>query len=244
MFYSFIRVVARVILWIVNGRARFLHKDRLPAGTYILVGPHRTWFDPIYYALAGAPRKFSFMAKKELFDNWFIRFVLNHANAYPVDRDNPGPSAIKTPVKLLKQGELSTIIFPSGTRHSSELKGGAVVIAKLAGVPLVPTVYQGPLTFRGLLSRKRVTVSFGDPIMIDQKFKTDAAGQQQIDQQLQAAFDALDKEIDPNFHYVDPNQKMYDAYQTKQATEKETAAKDADNLEQLQDKATDDQSHR
>ncbi|GEK28166.1 lysophospholipid acyltransferase family protein [Furfurilactobacillus siliginis] len=235
MFYSFMRGLVRVIIWVVNGRPHYEHRDRLPEGTYILVGPHRTWFDPIYYALAGAPRKFSFMAKKELFKNPLIRFVLVHANAFPVDRDNPGPSAIKTPVKILKQGELSTIIFPSGTRHSSEMKGGAAVIAKLAGVPLVPTVYQGPLTFRGLLSRKRVTVSFGDPIYIDRKFKTDDAGQKQLDDQMQAAFDALDHDIDPNFHYVDPDQAKHEAYVAKQAAEKEIAQSEATRLKKLQE---------
>ncbi len=233
MFYSFIRVLVRIILWVVNGRPHITHKDRLPKGTYILVGPHRTWFDPIYYALAASPRKFSFMTKKELFNNPFIRFVLNHANAYPVDRDHPGPSAIKTPVKLLKQGELSTIIFPSGTRHSSEMKGGATVIAKLAGVPLVPTVYQGPLTFMSLFSRKRVKISFGEPIYIDRKFKTDDAGQQQIDQQMQAAFDVLDNELDPTFHYVDPNQKLHDEYQKKQASEKNQEEQDAERLAKI-----------
>lgn len=225
VFYSFMRAIVRLILWLINGRPHYLHKDRLPKGTYILVGPHRTWFDPIYYAVAAAPRKFSFMAKKELFKNPIIRFILVHANAYPVDRDNPGPSAIKTPVKLLKAGQLSTIIFPSGTRHSSEMKGGAIVIAKLAGVPLIPTVYQGPLTFRALFSRQTTTVSFGDPIMIDRKFKLDEAGQQQVDAKLQAAFDALDQEIDPHFHYVDPNQKEQAAYQAKIAAETKSKTK-------------------
>ena len=113
------------------------------------------------------------------------------------------------------------------------MKGGATVIAKLAGVPLVPTVYQGPLTFMGLFSRKRVKISFGEPIYIDRKFKTDDAGQQQIDQQMQAAFDALDKEIDPSFHYVDPNQKLYEEYQQKQAAEKTEEKVEAEHLAEL-----------
>ena len=90
-----------------------------------------------------------------------------------------------------------------GSRHSSELKGGAAVIAKMAGVPLVPAIYQGPLTFKQLFSRKRVTVAFGAPIVIDRKMKLDEEGQAVIEKQMQAAFDKLDKEIDPNFHYVD-----------------------------------------
>lgn len=206
MFYSFIRVVVRVLLFIVNGNAHYEHKERLPEGNYILVGPHRTWFDPIYYALAGSPKKFSFMAKIELFKNPVLRWILKHANAFAVDRDHPGPSAIKTPVRLLKKSNLSLIMFPSGTRHSQDLKGGVAVIAKLAKVPIVPTVYQGPLTFKQLFTRKKITVSFGEPFYVDPKLKLDEAGFKVIESQMQQGFDRLDTEIDPTFKYVDPKQ--------------------------------------
>ncbi|CAJ1228232.1 MULTISPECIES: lysophospholipid acyltransferase family protein [Lactiplantibacillus] len=204
MFYSFMRGLVRLIVTLINGRPRFQGRENLPKGTYILVGPHRTWFDPLYYALAGSPMKFSFMAKEELFKNPVLRYILKHANAFPVDRNHPGPSAIKTPVKFLRKGSLSLIMFPSGTRHSQELKGGATVIAKMAGVPLVPTVYQGPLTFKRLFSRQKVTVRFGEPIYVDRKLKLDDAGQKTIEQQMLAAFDSLDQQIDPDFKYVDP----------------------------------------
>lgn len=204
MFYSFMRGLVRLIITIINGRPRYQGRENLPEGAYILVGPHRTWFDPLYYALAGSPMKFSFMAKEELFKNPVLRFILVHANAFPVNRQHPGPSAIKTPVKFLRSGKLSLIMFPSGTRHSQELKGGATVIAKMAGVPLVPTVYQGPLTFKQLFSRQRVTVRFGQPIDIDRKLKLDEAGQKQIETKMLYAFDDLDRQIDPTFKYVDP----------------------------------------
>ena len=204
MFYSFMRGLVRLIITIINGRPRYQGRENLPEGAYILVGPHRTWFDPLYYALAGSPMKFSFMAKEELFKNPVLRFILVHANAFPVNRQHPGPSAIKTPVKFLRSGKLSLIMFPSGTRHSQELKGGATVIAKMAGVPLVPTVYQGPLTFKQLFSRQRVTVRFGQPIDIDRKLKLDEAGQKQIETKMLPAFDDLDRQIDPTFKYVDP----------------------------------------
>lgn len=209
MFYSFLRGLVRVLLAIVNGRATYLHREDLPTGPYILVGPHRTWFDPVYFALGASPRKFSFMAKEELFQNPILRWILRHANAFPVNRDNPGPSVIKTPVRTLRQSDLSLIIFPSGSRHSAELKGGAAVIAKMAKVPLIPTVYQGPLTFKQLFSRHRVTIAYGKPITIDRKLKLDEAGQAQIEQQMQQAFDQLDQEINPNFHYVDVTGKKH-----------------------------------
>lgn len=209
MFYSFIRVLVRVLVYTINGKPRFENTDKLPKGNYILVGPHRTWFDPIYYALAGSPKKFSFMAKIELFKNPILRWILKHANAFPVDRKHPGPSAIKTPIRLLRNSNLSLIMFPSGTRHSQDLKGGVAVIAKLSKTPIVPTVYQGPLTFKQLFSRQKITVSFGESFTVDPKMKLDEEGFKVIETKMQSSFDQLDKEIDPNFHYVDPKSKSH-----------------------------------
>lgn len=147
------------------------------------------------------------MAKKELFKNPILRWILLHANAFAVDRKNPGPSVIKTPVRNLRKSDLSLIMFPSGTRHSEQLKGGATLIAQLANVPLVPTVYQGPLSFKRLFSRKRVTVSFGEPIYLDRKRKLTDDYQKEIEQQMQSAFDALDYAINPDFKYIDISKK-------------------------------------
>ena len=147
------------------------------------------------------------MAKKELFKNPILKFILTHANAFPVDRENPGPSAIKTPVKWLRNQDMSLIMFPSGTRHSQAMKGGVTLIAKMANVPIVPAVYQGPLTFKTLLSRKKITVAIGDPIVVDRKMKLNDENQQKIILQMEQAFDKLDDQIDPNFVYVDPATK-------------------------------------
>lgn len=202
MFYIFMRSLVRVILFLVNGNARYENKKLLPQDeNYILVAPHRTWWEPLYLAVAAGPKKFAFMAKEELFKNPILRFILVHANAFAVKRDNPGPSTIKTPVKLLRNTDLSLLMFPSGTRHSSELKGGTVVISRMAKVRIVPCVYQGPLSLKDLFKRKRVTVRFGDPIDLSDIKKTDEQGMEIVEQRLQASFDKLDQEIDPNFHY-------------------------------------------
>lgn len=199
--------MVNILIYVINGKPHYLHKDRLPKGNYILVGPHRTWFDPIYFALGAWPKRFSFMAKKELFENPVLRLILNHVNAFSVDRQNPGPSAIKTPVNILRKTDLSLVLFPSGTRHSEELKGGAVLIARLAKVPLVPTVYQGPLTFKSLFDRKQVTVAFGEPIYVDSKKRLTDDQQAQLEKDMQSAFDALDYSVDPTFKYVDVSKK-------------------------------------
>ena len=209
MFFRFIRQVARFIVFIINGNARYQQKEKLPTDTnYVLVGPHRTWWDPIYFALGAAPKEFSFMAKEELFKNRILRYILVHAHAFPVKRDNPGPSVIKTPVRNLKNTDLSLIMFPSGTRHSDELKGGAALIAKMAKVPIVPAVYQGPLTLGDLFKRKRVTVRYGEPIDISDIAKIDQAGIEEVERRMNVAFAQLDKEIDPSFVYeIDPAKK-------------------------------------
>ncbi|MCB4409584.1 1-acyl-sn-glycerol-3-phosphate acyltransferase [Latilactobacillus sakei] len=201
MFFSFARFIVRILAWLLNGRINVENKSALPEGTYVLVGPHRTWWDPIFFALAASPRKFTFMAKEELFKNPILRFILKHANAFPVNRQNPGPSAIKTPVKALRSKDLSLIMFPTGSRYSSELKGGAVVIAKMARVPLVPAVYQGPLKFSDLLKRKKITIRFGEPISVDPKLKLNDENLTMIGDQMQAAFDQIDHDINPDFKY-------------------------------------------
>jgi 1-acyl-sn-glycerol-3-phosphate acyltransferase len=208
MFYKFIRPIARFIVWVLNGRPHLTNPENLIDGPYILVAPHRTWWEPIIFALAASPREFSFMAKKELFHNPILGWILRHAHAFPVDRFNPGPSAVKIPVRILKEGKLSLIIFPSGTRYSSELKGGAALIAKMAKVPLLPAVYQGPTTFKDFCKRRRVTVGFGDPILIDRKQKLDEAGLALINEQMEAAWQKLDRQIDPSFVYQPDPKKL------------------------------------
>ena len=93
------------------------------------------------------------------------------------------------------------------TRHSQKLKGGAILIAKLSGVPIVPAVYQGPLTFKGLLTRKKTTVAFGDPIYLDRKMKINDENQKIIIEKMEQQFNSLDKSINPDFKYIDVSKK-------------------------------------
>ena len=202
MFFRILRDFVGVLVFILNGNAHYQQREKLPQNeSYILIAPHRSWIDPIYLALGAKPKDFAFMAKKELFKNPIFGWIIRKANAFPVDRLNPGPSAIKTPVKILKEGKLSLVMFPTGTRHSAELKGGAPTIAKLSGVPMVPAVYQGPLTFKDLLKRKKIVVRFGDPIHVDRKTRLTKESLAVIEKDVQAAFDQLDREIDPTYRY-------------------------------------------
>lgn len=212
MLYTFLVKIVNPFLNLINGRPKIYNRENIPEGNYIIIAPHRTWMDPVLLALAVWPKKFSFMAKKELFKNPIASKFLKALNAYPVDRKNPGPSAIKKPVTILKKTDLSTIIFPSGSRYSSKLKGGATVIAKMANVPLVPAVYQGPLKFSQLFTRKPRQIAFGKPIYIDRKRRLTPEVQADLEKQMQDAFDQLDRQIDPNYKYIVPPKPKNDEF--------------------------------
>lgn len=212
MLYTFLVKIVGPFLNLINGRAHIYNRENLPEGNYIIVAPHRTWMDPVLIALAVWPKKFSFMAKKELFKNPLAGRFLRALNAYPVDRKHPGPSAIKIPVKFLRNGNLSTIIFPSGSRYSAKLKGGATLIAKMADVPLIPAVYQGPLSFGELFSRQPRQIAFGKPIKIDRKRRLNDEYQSELEKQMQDAFDDLDRQINPNFKYKMPPKPKNDDF--------------------------------
>lgn len=72
----------------------------------------------------------------------------------------------------------------------------------MAKVPLVPAVYQGPLTFKDFLKRKKITIRFGDPIDVTDIKRMDKAGLDEVERRMTTAFDQLDKEIDPTFKYI------------------------------------------
>ena len=82
MFYTYLRGLVVLSLWSINGNAHYHNTDKIPNQdeNYILVAPHRTWWDPVYMAFATKPKQFIFMAK-ELFANrifgwWIVCAVL------------------------------------------------------------------------------------------------------------------------------------------------------------------------
>src|SRR5699024_10354129 len=135
---------------------------------YVLACTHSGWVDRLWLGVSVYPTHVHYMAKKELFKTRFLRWLMNGLNAFPVDRDNPGPSAIKTPMRLIKDGKVVGI-FPSGTRTTEDvpLKRGAVTIASYSKSPIVPAAYVGPNNFKELLRREKPRLIFGDPLYLN-----------------------------------------------------------------------------
>ena len=196
MFYTYLRGLVAVILWVLNGNAHYHHKDNIPdrKENYILVSPHRTWWDPVYMAFATKPKQFIFMAKKELFTNRIFGWWIRMCGAFPIDRENPGAEAIKYPVNMLKKSNRSLIMFPSGSRHSQDVKGGVAIIAKMAKVRIMPVTYTGPRDLKGLATGERIDMNFGHPIDISDIKKMNDEGVAEVARRIQEEFDRLDAE--------------------------------------------------
>ncbi|EGE53815.1 lysophospholipid acyltransferase family protein [Streptococcus parauberis] len=199
MFYSYLRGLVVFLLWVVNGNTHYHNQEKiLPADeNYILVAPHRTFWDPVYMAFAARPKQFIFMAKKELFTNRLFAWWIKMCGAFPIDREHPGHDAIRYPVNVLKKKDKSLVMFPSGSRHSKDVKGGVAVIAKMAKVRIMPAAYAGPLTVKGLLNSERVDMNFGNPIDISDIKRMNDEGIAEVAQRIQAEFDRMDVEMVP-----------------------------------------------
>lgn len=199
MIYSLLIHIIRFLIRVFNGKTKVIGKENLPLDEkFVLVAPHLSLLDPVFIAITAYPHRFSFMAKKELFDIPILGWIIRRLNAFPVDRENPGVSAVKTPINQLKNDELNVVIFPSGTRHSTELKGGAVTIARLSKSRIVPAVYSGPLTLKDLFLRKDATVMFGEPFEVKRKLEGVEDINAYYSEIIQKNFDEIEQRIQSN----------------------------------------------
>ncbi|MGM0877808.1 MAG: lysophospholipid acyltransferase family protein [Bacillota bacterium] len=194
--YYFIAYILKFFLR-VFGKIDVYNIKALPAnGPYVLACTHTGWVDVIYLGTILLPSKIHYMAKKQLFYNRILSWLLKKLNAFPVDRNNPGPSVLKIPKRLLSRGEIVGI-FPSGTRSNEQIamKQGAITIAQHSNVPIIPVAYQGPNNLKELLLRKKPYLIIGEPIYITSK---DKEGRTYFTNFLEQKLNELEREISHN----------------------------------------------
>jgi len=184
--YTFAANLVKIFLNIF-GRIKVHNKEKLTeqSGGYIIACTHTGWVDILWLGVSIMPLKIHYMAKIELFQNRLLKWLMGKLNAFPVDRDNPGPSAIKIPRKLIREGKIVGI-FPSGTRTTEDvpLKRGAVTIANYAKAPIIPAAYEGPNNFKDLFKRVKPRIIFGEPITMPE------------DMPRREALDVMSKQLD------------------------------------------------
>jgi 1-acyl-sn-glycerol-3-phosphate acyltransferase len=143
--YSALWIVCRALGVSVFGvRARFA--EPLPErGGLIVLSSHQSHLDPLLLGLA-CDRRLSSLARRSLYAFKPFGAVITALDAIPIDREASALVAMKTVIRRLEEGA-AVIIFPEGTRTATgrlgELKSGFALIAKRAGVPIVPVAIVG-----------------------------------------------------------------------------------------------------
>ena len=192
--YKFTANLVKLILKLSGSKARVYDEHNLPKdGGFIIACTHTGYVDILNLGVAVLPREIHFMAKKQLFDIKGLGWLIDHLNAFPVDRDNPGPSVIKVPSQLLKEGKIVGI-FPSGTRNSegSDLKQGAITIAQLAKAQIVPAAYVGARNAGDVFKRGKGYLIYGEPFYVTGKGKE---GREEFTHHLEHELTALTEEL-------------------------------------------------
>ena len=120
-----------------------------------------------------APRPAHTLTKIEMFRGLLGRFLLQ-AGQIPLDRFHTDPAAVKTCLKVLRDGG-AVGIYPEGSRGAGDLQRfhrGAAYLALVSGAPVVPVTMLGsrePGAHHNSLPprRSRIDLVFGVPYRID-----------------------------------------------------------------------------
>jgi 1-acyl-sn-glycerol-3-phosphate acyltransferase len=146
------RCVAHVAVGLFRAldlRIDVVGREHIPAtGGGVVVMNHTGFLD---FALGALPfwrergRLVRFMAKQEVFTHRVMGPLMRAMHHIPVDRA-AGAGAFRSAVEALRRGELVGI-FPEATISRSfclkEFKSGAIRMARLASVPLIPVTLWG-----------------------------------------------------------------------------------------------------
>ena len=130
------------LLLILGMRVTATGTDTLPTIPFLLVGNHRSAFDPLCTITALPGRNMVFVAKPSVLNIPVIGQVLRRLSFLSIDRENArnAVTTIKQAAHLVADVGLSVGIYPEGTRSKTEemlpFHAGSFKIAKLAECPV------------------------------------------------------------------------------------------------------------
>lgn len=143
-------------------RIKVIGKENFPKqGGVLLCTNHIDNLDPPVVGIT-CPRPVHFMAKEELFNMPFLKFLLPRVHAFPVKRGMSDRKAFRNALSILKEGNVVGL-FPEGTRSlTGELQeglSGAGFFALKGDALVMPCAIIGP--YKPL---RRLKVVYGEPI--------------------------------------------------------------------------------
>lgn len=187
MFYKIFKMLCRLWFGTILG-TRVIGVENIPKdGAFILAANHVSNWDPPFLG-AFMEREVCYMGKEELFKNPIMAAICRGLHVFPVKRGAADKTAIKTAVKILKDGKCFGI-FPEGTRSKTGKLGkaepGVSLIAAMTKAPIIPAaiintekifskekffprlavVYGTPLKFTGSTKDKEALAEFAQSIM-------------------------------------------------------------------------------
>jgi len=167
IFLFLLRVLMKLLL-----RCEVSNTENVPrSGPVVVIINHVGWLDPL--AASGSfPRIVVPMAKQEIFSWFFAGWVMRTYRAIPVKRDGVDAGAVKSALRVLKQGGV-LLLAPEGTRsRNCQLqpgKDGAVVLALRTNAAIVPVGVTGTQLVESHWKRLRrapIRLSIGKPFRL------------------------------------------------------------------------------
>lgn len=167
MFYKVARNILGFFLKLfyrfkITGLENIPMNDRL-----VICANHRSNWDPVLISIA-FPRQVHWMAKKELFKNKFLSFLIYKLESFPVDRQDTDIAAIKNALRVLKNEKVLGI-FPEGTRVDSvdlnNAKAGTTLLAIKAQSKILPIYIGSTYKLFG-----KVNINIGKPIDLSDNY--------------------------------------------------------------------------
>jgi 1-acyl-sn-glycerol-3-phosphate acyltransferase len=143
--YTIMRQVFRLAGILGFGVRCFGRENFPPCGGALICANHQSNLDPPLVGMMSG-RRMNYLAKKTLFERQPLKWIIEHLDAIPIDRDGMGLGGIKETIRRLRRGEF-VLIFPEGQRtwdgEMNPLMPGFVSLARRTGVPLVPVGMDG-----------------------------------------------------------------------------------------------------
>lgn len=199
------------MLFSVIARTRVLHPENMAVkGPVLLASNHISHFDPpVLTRIFG--RKIDWLAMAELFQHPVAAWYFRKVDAFPADRFNHDPLAVRTALKRLSMGRVVGI-FPEGGLRSgptsmlegAEIQPGAASLAMMAGVPILPCALVGSDRFYDPKCLRRwrsvpLYVNFGQPLLPKPDLPKSKA-RQELSQRLGETIRSLYCELKTVFH--------------------------------------------
>jgi 1-acyl-sn-glycerol-3-phosphate acyltransferase len=174
--YWVIKIVVTPILRVCC-RIRVDGKENVPrSGPVILAANHRSFLDSIFIPLL-IPRRVTFVAKAEYFDDKRVAWFFRGVGQIPIRREGGSASerALESATEVLEAGGVFGI-YPEGTRtRDGKLHRGHTGVARLAlrtGAPIIPVGIIGsdevqPIDRKMPRLFRTVRIRFGEPIELE-----------------------------------------------------------------------------